>query len=228
MLQKNALTTIEQAKKHLGISEQDTTQDETIEFLINAASSLIERYCNRKFGHTRYQELVTGRGSLKLVLEHFPITELHGLSINHDNVSETVDISTVHILNNGMLYRPNGGFPDYRLSGQFMHPNYDQDVHNIFVDYSAGYVLPKDATKDNPRTLPYDLELACLKMISNMKRDKDTSNGEGNMIMTSESIGDWSASYQQEVKTDSPDYTKFISSDVESILCKYKQGDYFV
>lgn len=231
MLEKNALTTLEQARKHLGIPDTDTSRDESIEFLINAASSLIEKYCSRKFGLNRYQELLTGRGSLKLVLNHYPITELHAIDITQVVGSESVDVTKVHILPNGMLYRPNGGFPDNRLISQFMHPNYDQEVHNIFVDYSAGYVLPKDATEDNPRTLPYDLELACLKMISNMKRDKEISTGsntEGNLVMTSESIGDWSASYQQAVKTDSPNYTKFISPDVETILCEYKQGDYFV
>jgi hypothetical protein len=228
MLANNALTTLEQAKKHLGIDASDTTQDDTITFYINSASSLIQKYCNRVFAHTRRQEYVQGRGGLRLVLDHYPITELHGLDIAINNIVETIDVSTIRVIpETGMLYRANGGFPYNRITGQFMHPNFDNPVDNIFIDYSTGYVLPKDATDDNPRTLPYDLEMACLKMIAHMKRDTDIQKGEGKMILKSESIGDWSASYEQEVKLDAKS-TQYMSPDVISILCEYKKSEFDV
>lgn len=233
MLAKNALTTLERAKKHLGIPTPIPTvgvakeyiSDEDLYFLINSASSLIERYCNRKFGLTIHTDFLQGRDTTRLVLDHYPIIELHTLSV----LDEDIDITKVRVLSEkGMLYRANGGFPSVVNGGRFMHPKPDIGYDTISVEYSAGYVLPKDETVDVPRTLPFDLELACLKMISHMNRDREIQqgNGDSNLIMKSESIGDWSASYDQAVKTDADSSTRYLSSDVLSVLCEYKRSEF--
>jgi hypothetical protein len=37
-------------------------------------------------------------------------------------------------------------------------------AQSIVIEYVGGYVLPKDANNENPRTLPYDVEMAALKL----------------------------------------------------------------
>src|SRR5690606_39985938 len=44
------LTTVERVKKQLNIPDDDTTEDERIEWQIKAASDAIETYCRRIFG----------------------------------------------------------------------------------------------------------------------------------------------------------------------------------
>lgn len=56
----------------------------------------------------------------------------------------------------GVLYKDNGwAFRGYAggLAYDFLYP-----TRYLEVKYTAGYVLPKDATEDDPCTLPYDLQ----------------------------------------------------------------------
>lgn len=225
MLANNALTTLEKAKSYLGIDPLDTTKDDDITFLINSASSLIEKKCRRVFGKALHIDNLPGRGATRLVLEHYPILELMELHI----FDQKVDITKVKVLSDkGMLYRANGGFPGAMDGGRFMHPKPDVPYDTIYVEYWAGYVLPKDDTPAEPRTLPFDLELACLKMIAHMNRDSNIQQGNGNMLIKSESIGDWSATYEQEVKTDASSLTNYFSKDILDVLSLYERSEYFV
>lgn len=57
--------------------------------------------------------------------------------------------------------------------------------HNIQVNYIGGYVLPGDATTDEPRTLPEPLELACLLFAQLLLRDPGIrSERVGNINVT--------------------------------------------
>lgn len=225
MLATNALTTLEEVKKYLGIDVTDDSQDESLHFLINSASSLIEKYCERVFGLKLHQEFLPGRDTTRLIVQHYPIVALHTLTI----LDQPIQIDSVRVLSEkGMLYRADGGFASSRQAGRFMRPRPDSLYDSVYVEYEAGYVLPKDGTEEVPRTLPFDLELACLKTVAHMKRDRDIQQGNGKLIMKSESIGDWSASYEQEVKTDAKTSTSFISTDVETILNEYARSEFEV
>jgi hypothetical protein len=58
-----------------------------IERLIDRASSLIERYCNRKFVSRVYtKEVYDGNGHNKLLLEQYPITTLLRLGVGRRNI----------------------------------------------------------------------------------------------------------------------------------------------
>lgn len=222
-LANNALTTLESAKTFLGIDPTDTSLDDYLTFSINSASDMIESYCNRKFGLTVYKEFKQGRGSTKLILENYPVVSLNKLVINDQNI----DVNEVIVLQDeGMLYRPNGGFPEYTLVGGFLNPRPDDTQFNVYVEYSAGYVLPKDASDTNPRTLPYDIELACLRMLRIMKLDKQSSEGQ-NLILKREQLGDWMVEYEPEFKS-SNSKLDYLDPDILSILDRYKRNEFFV
>lgn len=223
MLANNALTTLDFAKRYIGYEEGNNERDEFLTFCINSASSMIEQYCNRNFGLRTYHEIRQGTGSMKLILDHYPIIEVKELLIG----GQPVNIERIKVLSDsGMLYRPDGGFPAHTITGKFLYPRPDEDGYNIFVKYSAGYVLPKDATEDNPRTLPYDLEKACLKMVRLMNKDKDVAEGKS-LILKREQLGDWMSEYEPEFKNEDIKLT-FFNSDVLDILSSYKRTEFSV
>lgn len=223
MLAENALTTLENAKNYLGIDLNDTSLDNNIYFYINSASAIIESYCERQFALKTYKELKQGAGFTKLILDNYPIVELTSLVVD----GEPVDISAVTVFeDSGILYKPDGGFPSRVIGGSFLHPIPDQIQHNILVEYRAGYVLPKDATEDNPRTLPYDLEMACMRLIGIMKKDKEVENGQ-NLILKREQIGDWLAEYEPENKSTTTKLD-YMDPDILNILDSYKRSEFFL
>lgn len=221
MLANNALTTLEKAKAYLGISPDDATADEFTTFTINSASTTIEKYCNRVFGLRTFNELLQGRGSSKLILDNYPIVTVAEVLID----DQPVDITGVKVLaDKGMIYRPGGGFPAVVHGGRFLHPRPDEHQHNIFVEYDAGYVLPKDESTENPRTLPYDIEMACLRMLGIMKKGKDVANGN-NLILKREQIGDWIGEYEPESKSGASKI-EYMDSDILSVLDLYKRMEF--
>lgn len=223
MLVNNALTTLEQAKDYLGIPAEDTSQDTSIEFLIATATSIIETYCERKFGLASYQEIRPGRGTTKLILNNYPVIELKQLIVD----GQTLNVSEVIVIkDSGMLYRPNGIFPAKVVGGRFLHPKPDEFQPNTFIEYTSGYVLPKDATEENPRTLPYDLEMACLRIISIAKKDKELASGR-NMILKREQIGDWIGEYEPEVPNNNTKLD-YMDLDILSTLEHYRRTEFTV
>jgi len=223
MLANNALTTLEKAKSYLAIPSEDVTQDDILTFFINSASTTIEKYCNRVFGLKTFNELLQGRGSSKLILDNYPIVTVAEVLID----DQSVDISGVKVLSDkGMIYRPGGGFPAIVQGGRFLHPRPDEHHHNIFVEYTAGYVLPKDESTENPRTLPFDLELACLRMLSTMQKGKDVVSNGTNLILKREQIGDWIGEYEPEIRTTASVKIEKTDFDILSILDLYKRAEY--
>ena len=201
MYAENALTTIEAAKDFLGIITPqnglpgDTTQsqpseppevsDDTLYRYINQASALIESYCKRQFGLKEYTEFIQGRDALNLMVDNYPILSVEEMVIG----GETIEATSLRVIpQSGMISRPNGGFPSSTITGRLLRPAPTQHSHNVYVRYIAGYVLPKDATDEVPRTLPYDLELACLRMLRMMKKDAQVADGNA-LILQSRSPG---------------------------------------
>ncbi len=223
MLAANALTTLERAKSFLGIAPEDTSSDEALYFSINTVSALIEKYCNRVFKRSLFNESIQGRGGMKLILRNYPIESVSFVTIN----DEEIDLQSIRVMSDeGMLYRPSGGFSARVRGGTFMHPGPDELYHNIYVEYTAGYVLPKDATDDNPRTLPFDIELACLRMMAVAKRDREVNEGV-DLVLKRETIGDWTGEYEKANKgTDAK--LNYMDADIMNILSLHRRTEWLV
>lgn len=220
MLSNQALTTLESAKAFLGIDSSVTKDDANITLYINSASALINKYCNRQFGLTQYDELINGSGTKKLILDNYPVMSIDTLLVDENNVDVSQLIVTKQ---NGIVFWPNGFFTRRLDQGRFMHPAPDVVHPNIYVSYQSGYVLPKDHTDENPRTLPHDIELACLKLIRIINKSNEVSQGK-NVILKREQLGDWMVEYEPEVKSDNR-YLNFMDADALAILDMYKKDD---
>ena len=156
MLAENALTTLDRMKLMLGLSDiADERTDEIITLLINRASSWIERQIGRHLGKHSYHQFYDADGQQELITLEYPIISVEYVKEDGREVdpkcydySQTAEI--------GVIYRDEGWLKaGYRrgLAYDIVAPKRVSEV-----SYTAGYVLPKDATEDDPQTLPADLE----------------------------------------------------------------------
>ena len=146
MLAENALTTVERMKLMLGLpAETDDRTNLIVELLINKASSWVERQIGRH----------RADGQQELVTDEYPIISVEYVK-EGDRLVDPKLYDYSQTGNIGVIYRDDGWLKAGYRSGLA----YDIVAikRNIEVSYTAGYVLPKDATDDEPATLPADLE----------------------------------------------------------------------
>jgi len=140
----------------------DYTKDNQIERNINSVSSMVSKYCNRKFIADTYTEYYKGSGSQKLVLNQYPINAITSVKVDSAALTAGTDYVTADrtYLDQGIVFK-NNGWTWYGyltgLVGELTAP-----VDNIEVVYSAGYTL------ETARTFPYDLEDAVINMVSDL------------------------------------------------------------
>ena len=164
MLAHNALTTLDRMK--LMLSLDDETDERTctlVELLVNKASSWVEQQVGRPLGKNTYREFYEADGQQELVTLKYPI-------ISVDYVKEAGRLVPPErydygqTANIGVIYRDDGWLrAGYRRG---LANDIIESKRNIEVRYTAGYVLPKDATDEEPQTLPADLEGLVWDMVS--------------------------------------------------------------
>ena len=164
MLANNALTTLDRMK--LMLSLDDETDERTctlVELLINKASSWVEQQVGRPLGKNTYREFYEADGQQELVTLKYPIVSV-------DYVKEAGRIVPPELYdygqtaNIGVIYRDDGWLRAGYRRGRANE--IIETKRNIEVCYTAGYVLPKDATDEEPQTLPADLEGLVWDMVS--------------------------------------------------------------
>ncbi len=184
MLANNALTTLERMKLMLGLSDvNDERIDTILSLLINKASSWIERQTGRHLGKDTYQQWYVADGQQELVTLEYPIIRVEFVKEDGQLVDPSLyDYGQTG--NIGVIYRDDGWLKASYRRGLA----YDSvaSKRNIEVRYTAGYVLPKDATKKNPQTLPADLEGLVWEMVAQAY----TSLQNGSQGLTSFTISD--------------------------------------
>lgn len=184
MLADNALTTLDRMKLMLGLSDiEDEKTDEIVTLLINRASSWIEQQIGRHLGRRSYKQWYDADGQQELVTLEYPIISVEYVKQDGKEVDpESYDYSQTADI--GVIYRDEGWLKaGYRrgLAYDIVAPK-----RVIEVSYTAGYVLPKDATEDDPQTLPADLEGLLWDMVSQAY----TSLQNGSQGLSSFSISD--------------------------------------
>ena len=164
MLAENALTTLKRMKLMLGLPDDgDERTDEVVTLLINRASAWVERQVGRHLGRKDYLQWYDADGQQELVTEEYPI-----ISVAYVKEAGTlVDPGSYDYSRTGkagVIYRDSG----WLKAGYRRGLAYDMVAPRrvIEVSYTAGYVLPKDATEEEPQTLPADLEGLVWDMVS--------------------------------------------------------------
>lgn len=221
-LADNALSTLERVKLMLGVSEQEdaltkikealgiqdssepeesepaedqpSREDLILTMLINRASAEIESQIGHHLGKADYDQWYYADGRRELVLKEYPIVSVESIAQDGETVAPE-EYDAVQRGNIGVVYKDDG----------WLHSGYYHGLANdmlakkrcIRVKYTAGYVLPKDATEDDPQTLPADLEGLLWEMVqyayANLKNGADG--------LTSFSISDVSWSFDKENST---------------------------
>lgn len=158
---EQALKQVEQVP---GITNnEDARINLILEMLINKASSWIERQICRHLGKNTYHQWYDADGRQELVLLEYPIIDVEYIK-EAGRIVDPLLYDYGQTANIGVVYRDDGWLKaGYRrgLANDMIEPK-----RNIEVQYTAGYVLPKDATEENPQTLPADLEGLVWDMVS--------------------------------------------------------------
>lgn len=164
-LKGNALTTLEAVKVFMGIDldEVDPRRDASLSQLINAASAWLETELGRKLGRADYRERYVAPGSQRLVLEQYPIRTVKKVT-DTDNDVELDGYYWDDDGHIGVVYREDGWTYHGHIGG--LARDYIAPRRYLLVEYTAGYILPKDATEDEPSDFPSDLEAVLWNMIA--------------------------------------------------------------
>lgn len=167
-LQANALTNLATVLDELTLASDGGAVDSRLNRYINAASDFIERECGRSFSKAlAIVENVQGFGLSTLKLSHTPIVALTSIAYQGTTYG-AADLAVVDA-GAGLVMR-RGGFPwtaekDTELSRRRVP---GREFPDIVATYDGGYVTPKqkDDNAALTRTLPSDLEDACVQLVT--------------------------------------------------------------
>lgn len=186
-LPTNALTTVAAVCGELSLSvpTPGSAEEVDLERRIGAASSAIERYCDRKFAKVvDFVERVPGFGSDVLFLTRVPLLSVAKVEYEGEEVTATEYEATPsdEDAEAGLLRRAYDAPGTWEWTalcsrGASGGKQAGAERRAYAVTYTAGYVLPKDDAPDNPRTLPFDVEQACILVVSAgvASKGRDTS-----------------------------------------------------
>ena len=192
----------EQLEQMLGLAGAENEQtDLIIEMLINRASSWVESMTGRHLGKQSYHQWYDADGAQELVLLEYPIVSIESIKEDGELVSpDRYDFGqTGHI---GVVYRDEGWLKAGWRRGLAFDIVAPKRV--IEVSYTAGYVLPKDATDDDPQTLPADLE----GLLWDMVAQAYASLQNGSQGLSSFSISDVSWKFD---KSTNPEWVRTVN-----------------
>lgn len=158
------LCNLSDLKTLLGISQDDTSQDDKLTLMIKSASAKIEGYIGYSLARADYVDELHSVNDRQLIqLNHFPLQSVSSVTANG------VEITDYKILPEyarwGRLYRGNG------WSGGVYTRGFTHDVvagmWEIIVSYTAGYYLPNDENYEEGAedSLPYELVVLCMDLV---------------------------------------------------------------
>lgn len=156
-LNNNALSTVDEIKRFMGITGSTDEVDDELAALINRVSKAIETACDREFYIQEHTETYSGDGQEVLTTDHYPITTVSGVWLS---TSRTWDDDSLVTASEYYINRASNGIVWY--NNIFTKSRYE----NIRVIYIAGVFSTVD-------TVPADLKLVCIKEVARNYRFKD-------------------------------------------------------
>ena len=188
LLNLNALTTVEQVREFLNLNTDTGPSNDQLVLLINQSSDAIEKalgYSLRLEERTEYYE---GTDIESLFLKHRPVQDIQELLVADQDYLPLLITGELRIndVKSGLVFvKGNTWYGSYSHRGLTPVRSNHWRGYPIKITYTAGYVLPNEDNPPNyPRTLPYDLERACLLMIS------EAYNTDASVGLSKFSIGD--------------------------------------
>lgn len=209
LLAENALTTLSDMMEFMGMDPESgdipDSAKNNLERMINAASSYIETMTGRQFPRRSYQENHCGSGSQELCMNQYPIIEVERVTDmeNHQDIDkDSYSISEDgHV---GVIYRDEGWPSRGYISG--LADDKRAEKRYLQVVYTAGYILPKDASESQPSDLPYDLQSIVWQIVK--QQWELAVNGAGGLAAFSISDISWT-------------FDKEVNAQVKDVINKY-------
>lgn len=183
------LTTPSAVATDLGVSSGDAR----LTRCISAASAAILRYLGRPQLHfsSEIEESVRGFGGVRLLLGVTPVLSVDSVA----HLGTALDDWTLEDSGAGFIYRKSGWPWTGQARAGLLYEDgaAGSEEASITVTYSGGFVTPSqvEASPLLVRTLPHDLEEACIQTVYALFR----STGRDPMI-SAESLGAYSASFR--------------------------------
>lgn len=178
-----------------------TASDPKLPRYVSVMSDAVRRFINRPRVHygAGIVEMVRSFNRHRLVLAVTPILGNVAVQFDDGTVVSTADYS-IEDADAGLLFR-SGGWPyTGSLRPGLLYADRDpgSERASVQVTYDAGWVTPAQAASSSwsgpVRSLPYDIEEACVQGCVALYR----RSGEDARVQ-SESLGDYSVSYLQNV-----------------------------
>lgn len=224
------LCSLSNYKTLLGLGGTDVAADAQVSGFLEAASAVIQRYCNQNFEAADYTEYHTGSHTQKLVLRQLPVRSVTGVWINNSGfygtgpspafpADQVLSEGADYVLDRrpggtesktGILYRIGSVWPMLHRVMQINRLGVDLGPAwgNIKVTYSAGYL-----------EVPQDLQYACALLARSMLRTLPT----GGYVVGSEKIGDYSYRLSDASLASLNNPHAIDLSGVKTILAAYKE-----
>ena len=202
------LTTVEMVTSELGLS--DSAEDLLIESYIEQSSDLIKSVTGRTFAREQVKETIGATGLPEILLSLTPIITVD--EIKHEGT--VVPAANYSVLDDkaGILFKE-AGWTDTSLAWNTFakeHPSPYLKPDWEFT-YTAGYILPNWSTVLAPRTLPHDLERACIEMVKTFRSGKEIPSS-----VTRYKTGDTDVTFDKKMG--------FFSTSVQSVLNYYRRA----
>ena len=156
----NGLTTVARVIAELGVT--DAAQIDLLADYINEATAAISTYCKRAFHREAgIVETLAGYGTNYLMPSRTPIASVASIAFD----GQTVPAADYSVYDGNMIYSPYGWEDTAKARNtvaQMPIPNSNERLYT--VTYTGGYILPGVSG----RTLPYDIERACIEMVKHL------------------------------------------------------------
>lgn len=138
---------------------------------ISAASTAIERYCNRSFdGSTEQTDYYDGDGTSELMLRNFPIVELTSVTIIDRDGTEHAHTSS-----------------DFDLDNRLARIRFKLSTTGDYTYFPSGFQNVKIVSKCGYETIPEDVQEACVGLVTWMLSSVDRDQS-----LQGERLGDYS------------------------------------
>lgn len=179
----------------------DTVSDDIVQRRIAEASDYIRTYCGRSFAREEVEESLGAVGAPRIFLSLTPIIEITEVLFRDSPVTDYI----IEDAQSGKLFREAGWTSTEMLWGGSISPHISPyQVPDWKFTYTGGFVLPGWAGKDplpggngsdglDQRTLPYDIERACLDVIKAV-----TNQAQVDSNVTRYRVGDTDVSFTRE------------------------------
>lgn len=145
-----------------------TTRDARIESLIGSISSLVETYCNRKFGDyygsgNEYTEWFDAKTN-EIDLTGFPVRSVVSVKTSDDGGVTQTTLTEAAGDKDGYFVDLEKGRIYTQKQGRYFLTYYDTPYRSLEVAYTYGYDIAADPT-ENDEALPQDLKLVVLDLV---------------------------------------------------------------